>query len=203
MNAEFHIQGKIIETDRLILRPYTLDDLDDLYAYASVEGVGEMAGWPHHTTKDKSLEVLQNYIREDRTFAICFKETNRVIGSLGIKDYGMEDKLTEFIPYRGQELGFVLSKAHWGQGLMPEAVKAVIDYLFNEPDLDFLTCDYYDYNVQSRRVQEKCGFKPCRKLDLTTHFGTNESGVMNLLLNPRKKITLIFSHPETLIYKEE
>ena len=45
MNAEFKINGKIIETKRLVLRPFTTSDADDLYEYASVEGVGEMAGW--------------------------------------------------------------------------------------------------------------------------------------------------------------
>ena len=48
MNAEFKLNGKIIETERLVLRPFKWEDLDDFFTYASVEGVGEMAGWPHH-----------------------------------------------------------------------------------------------------------------------------------------------------------
>ena len=78
--------------------------------------------------------------------------------------YGMEDRLTEFDGYKGRELGFVLGKAYWGQGFMPEAVRAIMNYLFNELDLDFLLCGHYDFNEQSKRVQEKCGFKPYRKL---------------------------------------
>ena len=85
---------------------------------------------------------------------------------------------------------------------MPEAVKAVIDYLFNVINLDFLTCGYYDFNNQSKRVQEKCGFKPYRKLIMDTHLGTKELGVLNLLINPNKNIKFKFSHPETLIYEE-
>ena len=84
---------------------------------------------------------------------------------------------------------------------MPEALKSVIDYLFNHLNLDFLTCGYYDFNSQSKRVQEKCGFKPYRKLVMTTRMGTEEPGVLNLLINPNKNIKLNFSHPETLIYK--
>ena len=92
---------------------------------------------------------------------------------------------------------------NWGKGLMPEAVKAVIDYLFNVQKLDFLTCGYYEFNNQSKKVQEKCGFKPYRKLVMETRLGTKEQGVLNLLVNPNKNIKLIFSHPETLIFNQD
>ena len=202
MNAEFKINGKTIETERLILRPFYMSDLDDFFEYASVDGVGEMAGWRHHESKGKSREILDMFIDEDKTFAICLKENGKVIGSLGIEKYGMEGALTEFNGYRGREIGYVLSRDHWGKGIMPEAVNAVIEYLFNELDLDFLTCGYYDFNSQSKRVQEKCGFKPYRKLVMETRLGTQEPGVLNLLVNPNKKIVFNFSHPETLIYKD-
>ena len=202
MNAEFKLNGKIIETERLVLRPFKWDDLDDFFRYASVEGVGEMAGWPHHENKDKSKEILTHFIEEDKTFALYLKENGRVVGSLGVEFYGAEDKLTEFDGYKGREIGYVLAKDRWGKGLMAEAVTEVINYLFDEKDLDFLTCGYYDFNNQSRRVQEKCGFKPYRKLNMETCMGTVEPGVLNLLINPRKNITFNFSHPETLIWKD-
>ena len=201
MNADFKINGKQIETDRLILRSFLSSDLDDFYEYASVEGVGEMAGWQHHENKEKSKEILGKFIAQDIDFAIYSKKDKKVIGSFGVNKYGMEDKLTEFDGYKGREIGYVLAKPYWGQGLMPEAVKAVIDYLFVDLDLDFLTCGYYDFNAQSKRVQEKCGFKPYRKLVMSTRMGTEEPGVLNLLTNPNKKIVFNFSHPETLIYQ--
>lgn len=201
MNAAFAINGRIIETERLLLRPFKDSDLKDFNAYASVEGVGEMAGWRHHETMDESQKILDLFINEDKTFAIVFKENGKVIGSLGVEEYGMEAALTEFYPYKGREIGFVLSRDYWGKGIIPEAVLAVIDHLFNDMDLDFLTCGYYDFNEQSRRVQEKCGFKPYRKLVMDTRLGTKEPGVLNLLVNPGKNITFLFSHPETLIYK--
>ena len=202
MNAEFKLNGKIIETERLVLRPFKWDDLDDFFGYASVEGVGEMAGWPHHENKDKSKEILTRFIDEDKTFALVLKETGRVVGSLGVEFYGAEDKLTEFDGYKGREIGYVLAKDQWGKGLMAEAVSAVINHLFDEMDLDFLTCGYYDFNNQSKRVQEKCGFKPYRKLNMETRMGTTEPGVLNLLINPSKNIKFEFSHPETLIWQE-
>ena len=201
MNANFEIGELVIETERLILRPFKQSDLYDFNEYASVPGVGEMAGWKHHETIEKTQEILDMFIKEDKTFAIVFKKNNKVIGSLGVEKYGLEEKLTEFKSYYGREIGYVLSKDYWGKGIMPEAVRAVNNYLFNDLNLDFLTCGYYDFNNQSKRVQEKCGFKPYRKLVMDTRLGTKESGVLNLLINPNKNISLVFSHPETLIYK--
>ena len=202
MNANFKINGIQIETERLILRAFKQSDLDDFYEYASIIGVGEMAGWKHHETKEETQEILDLFILEDKTFAIVLKENNKVIGSLGVKKYGMEEKLSEFFEYQGREIGYVLSKDYWGKGIMPEALNAIIEYLFNELDLDFLTCGYLEFNNQSKRVQEKCGFKPYRKLVMDTRFGTHEQSILNLLLNPNKNITLVFSHPETLIYEK-
>ena len=202
MNAVFSLNGKVIETERLILRPFSQEDLDDFFEYASVPGVGEMAGWHHHKTKEATQMILDMFIEHDKTFALVDKETKKVIGSLGVEEYGLEDKLTEFTDLKGREIGYVLGKAYWGKGLMPEAVKAVCDYLFQECGLDFLTCGYYLFNEQSKRVQEKCGFKPYRKLTFETRMGTKEEGQLNLLLNPAKNIRLEFSHPETLIWEE-
>lgn len=203
MNANFYLNGLTIETERLILRPWKQTDLDDFFEYASVDGVGEMAGWKHHENKEKSQSILDLFINDDRTFAIVLKDNNKVIGSLGVEKYGMEKVLSEFFDYQGGEIGFVLSKDYWGKGLMPEAVKAVIDYLFNVANLDFLTCGYYEFNNQSKKVQEKCGFKPYRKLMMETRLGTKEQGILNLLTNPNKNIKLMFSHPETLIYNQD
>ena len=202
MNAIFQIDKKQIETERLVLRPFVEADLDDFYEYASVEGVGEMAGWKHHKSIEESTEILDRFINEDKTFAICLKESGKVIGSLGIEKYGLEEKLTEFDGYIGRKIGFVLNKDYWGRGLMPEAVKAVIDYLFEDLDFDFLLCGYYNFNAQSKKVQEKCGFKPYRALTMDTRMGTKEQGTLNLIINPQKSIKFNFSHPETLIYEK-
>lgn len=202
MNANFKINGIKIETERLILRAFEQSDLDDFFEYASVKGVGERAGWKHHESKEESQQILNSFINHDKTFAIVLKENSKVIGSLGVEEYGMEDALTEFLEYKGREIGYVLSKEYWGKGIMTEAVKAIINYLFNELNLDFLICGYYDFNNKSKRVQEKCGFKPYRKLLMETRMGTKEHSILNLLLNPNKNIKLVFSHPETLIYTD-
>lgn len=201
MNAEFDVTGIRLESPRLILREWHEDDYLDMYEYASVPGVGEMAGWPHHPNIEESKFRVNKFIEEKHTFALVHKENNKVIGSLGVEKYGLEDVLSEFFDYKGREIGFVLSKDYWGQGLMKEAVDLVIDYLFNILDYDFLLCGHYDFNNQSRRVQEKCGFVPYRRLVFDTSMGTKEPGTLSLLVNPKKKIKFEFSHPETLLIK--
>ena len=96
MNAEFHIKNKEIETERLLLRAFKEIDLNDFYEYAKVDGVGEMAGWPHHENIEESKKILDRFIKNDIVFAIVYKENNKVIGSLGVEECGLVDKLTEF-----------------------------------------------------------------------------------------------------------
>lgn len=74
--------------------------------------------------------ILKSFIQHKKTFALELKESSKVIGSIGLEvrdvDLGIPDALL------GREIGYVLNKDYWGKGLMPEAVKAVIDYCFNE-----------------------------------------------------------------------
>ena len=73
MNADFKANGKIIETKRLILRPFAESDLSDFYEYASVEGVGERAGWKHHESIEESREILSKFIEKaiEKTEQLC------------------------------------------------------------------------------------------------------------------------------------
>lgn len=199
MNALVDITGVRLETGRLILREWQLSDLDDFFEYCSVPGTGEAAGWPHHKNKEESLGILNGFIANKKTFALVDKETNKVIGSLGLEKYGNEEQLSEFFDYRGREIGYVLSAAYWGKGLMTEAVKAVINYCFNTLDFDFLLCGHFFKNHRSMRVQEKCGFTHYRQLVFDTKLGIKEPGYLNLLVNPKKDIKFEFSHPETLV----
>ena len=199
MNAPFDITGIFLETERLLLRVWNEDDLNDLFEYASIDGVGEKAGWRHHQNIEESKYRLDKFIKEKKTFAIVYKQNNKVIGSLGVEEYDLEDELTEFSSYKGRSIGYVLGQDYWGKGLMPEAVNAVIDYLFDKLDYDFLLSGHFDKNDRSRRVQEKCGFTPYRKIEFDTHLGHKEPGVLMLKVNPRKNIKFNFSHPETLL----
>lgn len=168
MNAAIDISSVVIKTERLILRPWRESDLHDLYEYASVDGVGQMAGWLPHQSLEESRQRIDIFISGKKTFALEFN--GKVIGSLGIEEYS-EKELPEYGDKLGREIGYVLSKDYWGRGLMPEAVKAVIKYLFEEVKVDFIACGHFTDNDQSMRVQEKCGFKHLKLVQYKTYYG--------------------------------
>lgn len=147
---------KTLDTQRLILRDWKKSDLDDFYEYAKVEGVGEMAGWPHHTNKEVSKTILDDFIKSGEVYAIVLKENNKIIGSIGIHTRKSNDAFNDKIQ---REIGYVLSKDYWGKGLIPEALNAVINYAFEDLGIEVLWCGHFDFNNRSRRVIEKCGFK--------------------------------------------
>ncbi len=184
MNAPIDISNIRIETGRLILRPWRDGDLEDLYEYARVDGVGEMAGWRHHGSMDESRNILQMFMQGKKTFALELKENGKVIGSLGLEE--LRDLDSSLDSLLGREIGYVLSKDYWGRGLMPEAVQAVIDYCFRALGFDFLTCGHFSKNSQSRRVIEKCGFTYIKETEYVTRLGTVEHGRLYILYNPEK-----------------
>lgn len=146
-----------IETDRLILRSWKEADLNDFYEYACVSGVGEMAGWPHHENIETTKKILNMFIEEKEVLALYHKNDNKVIGSLGLH-YSWANQDERYNNLKVKEIGFVLSKDYWGQGLVPEAVNAVMHYFYLNKGIEAFTCGHFKENYQSRRVIEKCGF---------------------------------------------
>jgi len=171
MNTEIDISNVLLKTKRLILRPWSEKDLVDLYEYAKVDGVGQMAGWLPHKSIESSAEILGSFIEGRKTFAIEYE--GKVIGSLGIEKY-KENDFPDYATLQGRELGYVLSKDYWGRGIMPEAVKAVISYLFEALKLDFIMISHFVWNRQSARVIEKCGLQYIKTVLHTTRYATEE-----------------------------
>lgn len=164
MDVKIDVTKKVIETSRLILRAWQENDLDDFYEYASVEGVGENAGWKHHESIEDSQDILNIFISSKDEFAIINKIENKVIGSLGLhKSWANED--SQFADLKLKDIGYVLSKDYWGKGLMPEAVKAAINFCFDDLKLDALTSGHSPTNHQSKRVIEKNGFEYVKTSD--------------------------------------
>lgn len=178
MNKPIDISDVTLKTGRLVLRPFVTEDLEDFYEYASVEGVGECAGWTHHKSIEDSRKILQMFLESKKTFAVTLD--GKTIGSIGVECYSEKD-LPEFAEKQGRELGFVLSKAYWGRGIMTEAVKAVIHWLFEEEKLDFIVCGHFMGNERSRRVQDKCGFVPYKQNLWETQWGELKENVISLL----------------------
>ncbi|MDF2984557.1 MAG: hypothetical protein K0R50_67 [Eubacterium sp.] len=144
---------KILETDRLILRPWKPEDLNDFYEYAKNPNVGPAAGWPPHKNKEISEKILQDFIEDDEVRAVVLKENSKVIGSLGVHQDAKR------IGINARMIGYVLSENYWGKGLISEAVKEVLRHLFEDEKLDIVSCYHFPFNSRSKRVIEKCGFK--------------------------------------------
>ena len=140
MNADIDISNVVLKTRRLILRPFALSDLEDFYEYASVDGVGQMAGWLPHESRDISLGILNQFMEEKKTFAL--ELDGKVIGSLGIEQY-KESDVPEFDPLACREIGYVLAKDDWGRGLMAEAVRELLRWLFEDVGLDLIFCSHF------------------------------------------------------------
>lgn len=157
MDFNFSVKGLELETDRLLIRPWQADDLQDFFHYASVPGVGEMAGWRHHQSLEETQHILEGFMAEGHVLALFLKADHKVIGSLGVH------KLPHNLPpaYEdryAKEIGYALSQDYWGRGLMAEAVEALTDYLFRYTEANLLICCCMESNRQSRRVMEKAGF---------------------------------------------
>ncbi len=183
MNAPIDVTDIRIETERLILRAFRESDLDDFYEYAKVDGVGQLAGWQPHESKEKSKMILDLFISEKKTLALELKKIGKVIGSLGIEPADQDHAVSQYLC---REIGYVLRKDYWGMGLMPEAVKAVINYCFAELSYDYLLCGHFHWNDQSRRVIEKCGFSYLEDRHRATRLGTEELTKLYILRNPNK-----------------
>lgn len=183
MNKPIDITGVVLKTDRLTLRPWREADLGDFNAYASVDGVGQMAGWNPHRDLDESRQILAHFMEGKHVFAL--ERHGKVIGSLGVEKY-KEENYPELDSLQGRELGYVLSKDYWGQGLMCEAVKTVLAWLFREVKLDFVLVGHFDWNDQSRRVVEKCGFSYIKTTSFETKYGTVEKALDYIMYHPER-----------------
>ena len=182
-NIEIDLRGVLLETPHLFLRSFKVSDLDDLYDYASEEGVGEMAGWKHHDKIDVTAEVLTHFISGRSTFALVDKTRNKVIGSLGIESGSAYRNIVRGInSYK--ELGFVLAKPYWGMGLMDEALKEAIEYLFKEVGVEALLVAHFNDNLRSKRVIEKSGFKWFYDGSHLDAYGNNKDVKVYFLKNP-------------------
>ena len=143
----------MMETERLLLRPWQESDAEALYRWASDPEVGPAAGWPPHTSVENSRDIIRTVLSEEGTFAVVPKDGNGdPIGAIGVFP-------TEIPEGRGEpEIGYWIGRPFWGQGLIPEAVRELLRWCFMERGAARVWCGHSPGNDKSRRVSEKCGF---------------------------------------------
>ena len=146
----------ILETGRLILRRWEEADAEELYQYAKDPAVGPIAGWPPHTSVENSREIIRDVLTAPETYAVMLKETGKPVGSIGIM-FGKNGNAP--MGEQEAEIGYWIGVPYWGQGLIPEAVRELLRRCFEDLNCTAVWCGYYDGNLKSKRVQEKCGFR--------------------------------------------
>lgn len=148
---------KRLETDRLILRRFTAEDADSMFQnWASDSEVTKYLTWPPHTEVNVTRWLLSQWIKSyDEpayyNWAIELKETHELVGNISVV------KLDEKI--EGADIGYCMGKAWWGRGIMPEALRRVIAFLFEEVGVNRIAAGHDVNNPKSGRVMEKAGMK--------------------------------------------
>ncbi|MBI9014768.1 MAG: GNAT family N-acetyltransferase [Clostridiales bacterium] len=145
-----------LETERLIIRRWKLSDSADHFEYAESELVGPNAGWKPLTSEEQSKSFIKWFMTCDYVYAIELKENNKVIGGIGINEKFPNPSIVDM---KQRQIDYDLNPQYWGRGLVPEAVNRLIKFGFEEMNLDIIWCNHYEENYNSRRVNEKCGFK--------------------------------------------
>ncbi len=144
-----------IQTKRMILRPWRLDDAEALYRYASDERVSEQALWPKHTSVEMSREVIGRFFMPNpHLFAVVLKTTDEPVGCIGLVPEGEEHYRTGACE---REVGYWIGFPYWGQGLI--TLDAFIVYCRDRLRIESLLITTDSRNHASQRVAAKCGFR--------------------------------------------
>ena len=140
----------VLETERLMLRRPTLADVSAIARLANDRRIAENTRrLPHPYSQDHAIELVRG-TAEDNRGAVFLIENNFVpIGIVGVNWHQPD----------APELGYWLGVEHWGQGFGTEAARAVIDFTFEEFDIEQLMSGARVTNPSSRNILEKCGFQ--------------------------------------------
>lgn len=146
-----------IDTKRLLLRKPTSDDLDDIFEYASDEGVAFFTRFNAHKSLEETkmflISVNQKHnIKTDLILVLELKDEKKVIGSIAFKEISQDDERAE--------IGFVLNKNYWGKGLMSEALSKIIEFGFKK--------------MKFNRLEALCNIENIRSIRLLTTFMQKE-----------------------------
>ena len=140
----------VLETERLILRPLSIDDLDAVYKWASDPRVNKYMIYPLYKSKDDGVEWLNTLYEDDdkKDFGFVLKETGELIGSGGIYYHSDIDVWS---------IGYNLSYDYWNRGLVTEAMTKLVEWGRQTFGIKEIAGTFAVENIGSRRVMEKLG----------------------------------------------
>lgn len=152
-----HTVARYIETERLILRRFEASDAQAMFDnWASDDEVTKYLTWPTHSDMSVTEQILEDWVshyaeKEFYQWAIVLKENGpEPIGSISVVDWKDGE-----IP----ELGYCMGRRWWHQGVMTEALGAVIDFLFDQVGVERIEARHDVKNPHSGGVMRKCGMK--------------------------------------------
>jgi ribosomal-protein-alanine N-acetyltransferase len=145
-----------LETERLLLRRLTLDDAADVFAYARDPLVAQYTSWEPHRSLQDSLDFLRGAVaayerQEAYPWGMVHKADGVLIGTCGYLEWSR--------PHHKAEIGYALQRGYWGQGVMSEALRAVIAFGFTQMELNRIEACSLPENTGSWRVMEKAGMQ--------------------------------------------
>ena len=171
-----HKGTQIIETGRLLLRPFAMEDAEAMFRnWAGDDEVTKHLTWPTHSSAEVSRMVLSDwtghYSEPDfYNWAIVLKENGpEPIGSIAV--VGTSEKV------ESAHIGYCMSRAHWRRGIMSEALTALIAFLFDEVGFNRIEADHDPNNPASGRVMEKSGM---RHEGIQRQAGRSNQGIIDI-----------------------
>lgn len=146
----------IIETERLVLRRTTLEDANDYFALRSNAKAMKHICKPLQASVEETKTLICKIneminFNEGISWAVCFKNQTKMIGSISFHRIEKDH-------YRA-EIGYMLHPDYWKQGIISEAVKAIIDFGFNELKFHSIEAHIDPTNSGSEKVLQKNNFK--------------------------------------------
>lgn len=156
-NTMDHKGTIVLETERLILRPFSESDAQAVFEnWASDDEVTKYLTWPTHKSAEQSLGYMKYCVKcyeepNNYQWGIERKEDHTLIGNISVV------RLDEEVD--GAELGWVIGRSYWGKGYTPEAAKRVVDFLFDEVGARRVSARHDPNNPNSGRVMQKIGMK--------------------------------------------
>lgn len=164
-----HRGTKTLFTSRLILRPFTTDDARDMYEnWACDDRVTRFLSWQPHQNIAETIKLLEAWCAEydhPNTYNWVMEYDNKAIGNISVVRLNNKREWAE--------LGYCMGHAYWNRGLMTEATKAIINYLFCEIGLHRIEISHAVLNPASGKVAQKCGlsYEGTKRESFKNHAG--------------------------------
>ena len=182
-----HLGTKTIETDRLLLRKFNLDDANNMFInWASDDEVTKYLTWPAHKSIEESEKIIGMWIKDYDSqnfyqWCIELKQSGEAIGSISVVNI-KEDICSV-------EVGYCIGQKYWGQGITSEAFCALIPFFFEEVQVNRIEARHDINNPKSGRVMEKCGLikEGVQKQGLKSNSGISDSVIYGLVRDDWKK----------------